>query len=239
MDKDELIYRYFSNTLSPKAEEEFQSLLENDAAFKAQVEFERTVKRVTKKEQQQLLKEKLQTFEVDIQATEKKKKTTRFDWRIAASLAFFITVGWLLYIQFFNINYGKLYDQHYKIYPNDVYTITRGDTTDNSIKRNAFNAYEKGNYELALELFNDVEEDYTDFYKAQCYLQLDNLQEAERYFKKVLDQNEQSTAKAYWYLALIAIKQENSETAIPYLEKLTSQYEYQKSEATTLLKQLE
>ena len=92
---------------------------------------------------------------------------------------------------------------------------------------------------MALELFNDVEEDYTDFYKAQCYLQLENLQEAQRYFEKVLDQSEQFIAKAYWYLALIAIKKENSETAIAYLEKLSAQYEYKKSETIALLKQLE
>jgi len=239
MDKEQLLYLYFSNTLTPEQEQTFNNLLKTDSEFKAQFEFENNIKQVIKAEQSEILKSKLQGFEKKIK-TEQNNAKSWFNWRIAASIVFFLAAGWFGYDAFFGVNYEDLYASNYKNYPNTVYTITRGEDTS-SLEREAFVAYETEDYNLAIQKFNKIEnkQPYFNFYKANSYLGLGELDKAKDLFKIETEADEaEFKAEAKWYLALINLKQHNKTEATKYLETLIANYNYKKEEAKTLLESL-
>ena len=147
----------------------------------------------------------------------------------------------LVIIRFFGTNYSSLYNASFQEYPNTVYIITRSDA-DNSLEREAFVAYESGNYEVAIDKFNEIAEndkkEYFNFYKAQAYLSIENTEEAKTLFKAIIANNETFKAESHWYLALIAIKNKNKEEAITYLNSLVTNDNFNKDKALALLDEL-
>ncbi len=241
IDKEDLIIRHFSGELTEEEKKKFNSLLESDTDFKKQVEFEKDLKQVVIKNKNKDLKEKLISFENDIQSKERNKPKHKINtWKIAASIALLIAVavGWFGYQNFVSVNYNKLYAENYTTYPNTVFTIERS-TSDNSIEYEAFYAYEAKNYELAIKKFNEApNKEHFTFYKAQSYLKLNNLEKADTLFKKVIKDNSEFVAEANWYLALIKLKQKNRVEAINYLDNLTKNYSFKKEQAIAILNKL-
>ncbi|QRM89441.1 hypothetical protein FG167_09380 [Lacinutrix sp. WUR7] len=254
MDNQDLLYHYFSNSLTAAQEKVFEDLLENDAEFKAQFLFEQNLKAVIKSNEIDTLKAKLQGFEKDLSA----KKTTRIEhfntettkpnptifnykyFAIAASIA--LLMGWFGYHSFFGTDYSSMYDANFSAYPNTVYTITRGDT-ENSLEREAFVAYESKDYKTAIEKFDaipaEATKEYFRFYKAQAYLNVEDTKNAKDLFTKVVTENKNFVAESTWYLALISLKEENKTEAKKYLENLVANFDYNKEKAQTLLKELQ
>jgi len=237
MNKQDLLYHYFSNSLTTEQEKLFYSLLETDADFKAEFDFHKNLKQVIKSHESDTLKTKLQGFESAINTetnTPKKSVFNYSNFAIAASVA--ILVGWFGYNSFFGTNYNSLYDSNFNEYPNTVYTITRGDT-DNSLEREAFVAYESKNYQTAIDKFDAIDDKkhYFNFYKAQAYLGLDNTDKAQILFNQVIRNNVQFVAESTWYSALIALKEKDKEQAIKLLQDLVNNYDFNKDKALTLL----
>lgn len=241
MTNEDLLYRYFSNSLTNEELLDFNNRLETDADFKAEFEFENNLKQAIKKENSNNLKEKLKTFEANIPKTESTKTKTKFNWRIAASIVFFLGASWFGYNSFFGVNYNNLYDSNFTNYPNTEFTITRSDTVD-SFERKAFVAYEAQDYENAILNFDAIPESeqkaYHFFYKAQAYLNTENTEMAKELFEKNINNNKTFVAESYWYLALIAIKNKNKIEATQQLRILTEDYNYNNSKAEALLKEL-
>ena len=251
MENKDLLYHYFSNSLTAEQEEVFQKLLENDTEFKAQFLFEQNLKEVIKSEKTNALKEKLKGFESEITNTTRvehfntenvKPTTSIFNYKnfaIAASIA--LLMGWFGYNSFFGTNYSNMYNDNFNSYPNTVYTITRGDT-ENTLEREAFVAYESKDYKTAIAKFDafadDLQKEYFTFYKAQAYLNLEDTKNAKRLFAKVVADNKSFVAESVWYLALTSLKEENKTEAIKHLENLVANYSYNKEKAETLLKEL-
>jgi len=238
MNKQDLLYLYFSNSLTPEQEDLFQSLLESDAEFKAQFEFESNLKQVVKSQESDVLKAKLKGFEREIN----KPTTSIFNYRkfaIAASIA--LLMGWFGYNSFFGTNYSSLYNSNFSEYPNTVYTITRGDT-DNSLEREAFVAYESKDYQAAIDKFESIEDDakkdYFNFYKAQAYLGLNDTENAQGLFKQVIQDNNQFVAESTWYMALTHLKQKDKDQAKIYLSKLIENFDFNKDKAQALLEEI-
>ncbi|TYB79394.1 tetratricopeptide repeat protein [Bizionia myxarmorum] len=238
MNNQDLIYHYFSNSLTAEQEITFKKLLETDPDFKSEFDYENNLKKAIKSHESDALKTKLQGFESEL----KTPKNTNFKFAflaIAASLLFLM--GWFGYNSIFRTNYDNLYASNFTAYPNTAYSITRGDDAV-SAERDAFVAYETKNYEKALDYFNEIPEadqkKYIPFYKAQSYLIIDNLEKAKPLFIQVVSNKTDFAAESTWYLALIAIKEKNKEQATDYLEKLIANYSYNQAEAKELLKKL-
>ncbi|MCX7547818.1 hypothetical protein OS188_07625 [Xanthomarina sp. F1114] len=238
MNNQDLLYHYFSNSLTAEQEALFQNLLETDPDFKAQFKLEEDLQKAIKSTHTDRLKKKLQGFENQLD----KPKTTIFNHRnlaIAASIA--LLIGWFGYNTLFNTNYNSLYDTNFSAYPNTVYTITRSDDAK-SIEREAFVAYETKNYQIAIEKFDaipkEAKENYINFYKAQAFLGLNNSEEAKNLFAQVVQENQGFEAESTWYLALIAVKAQDKDLAKTYLEDLITNYTYNKDKAEKLLKEL-
>ncbi|MBD0852550.1 tetratricopeptide repeat protein [Maribacter arenosus] len=244
MDKEELLYKFFSNQLTSEEEKTFQELLETDKEFKAQFEFENDLKRVIKKNEKENLKHKLIGFEKEINAKDKNNpsKWTFKNWSIAASIALLVGLGWIAYNTFSGPDYNKLYATNFEAYPNTVYTITRSDG-DQSLERDAFAAYEASNYEKAVTAFLELKIEgsstHTDFYLAQSYLYLGKDQEAIEALKSTILNDAEFKAEAHWYLSLAYLKSKNKEKAIATLKGLIENFDYNKERAQALLKALD
>ncbi|MBM1105703.1 hypothetical protein JQC67_06065 [Aurantibacter crassamenti] len=244
MDKDQLLLNYFSKDLTPEQEQLFNELLATDAEFKAQFNFEKNLQVVIRDKEASALKSKLVGFEKDI-TEDVPVRTLRPNyqkWAMAASIALLIAMGWLGYNNFSGPNYGKLYESNFSEYPNTVYAITRGESVE-SIERNAFSAYESGDYKTAIENFNKIPEtdrkDYYDFYLGLSHMNLEQQVESKTFLNSVISSDTEFTPEAHWYLALISIKEKDKENAKQHLKILTSEYDYQKEKALVLLQELE
>lgn len=243
MDKETLLYHYFSNSLEPADEKQFNELLKTDAAFREQFEFEKSIKKVILHKEDENLKQKLQGFEKAIVGeTETTTSTSRFrKWSIAASIVLLMGLGWVGFETFTGQNLDAMYEENYQSYPNTVFTITRGDA-DTSAERNAFVAYESGDFQTAIDHFESLKTNenlgYVDFYLAQSYLSLENYDTAINLFNKVIETDTVFVQEANWYLALTYLKKDDKAAAIERLNTLVKKYDYNKNRANELLEKL-
>jgi hypothetical protein len=244
MDKELLLYQYFSSQLTKDEQLLFDELLENDLEFKAQFEFENDLRRVIRKTEKEGLKQKLVVFEKEIEGNglTSDSKTRFAKWSIAASVALLIGLGWIAYSTFAGPDYDHLYAANFEAYPNTVYTITRSDA-DQSLQRDAFLAYEASNYEKSAAAFLNLkiegETAYINFYLAQSYLHLGKDQEAISALKNVIMINKEFVAEAHWYLALAYLKSKDEVNAMEALKSLIENFDYKKQKAQALLKELD
>jgi len=214
MDKEVLLTNYFSNRLTKDEKKLFNELLASDSDFKAQFDFEQNLQRAIKNKENQDLKSKLISFEKDI-VTEGPKSTQKKTYRhlaIAASIVMLIGLAWMGYTDGSSDKYEDLYAANFQEYPNTVYTITRSGSNE-SLEREAFVAYESGNYDVAVEKFNKIpleqQQAYTDFYLAQSYLNAGKNESAKKYFKKTIANADAFIAESHWFLAMIALKEKD------------------------------
>lgn len=244
MTKEDLLIGYFSNTLSNLHKSELENLLKIDAEFKAQFEFEKALKKVVKKKENDKLKAKLHSFEEELKTpslnskTEVTPKANSISWlKIAASLVLFVSAGWIAYNSFFSTNYMSLYDANFKAYPNTEVTIIRGDNTIDETVRKAFVAYESEDYNEAIKQFANLNADYVPFYKAQSYLKLGKLNKAKQFLNTSIT-NTVFVAESHWYLALIALKEKQKDQAVEQLQKVITLGTFKKDKAKELLEKL-
>lgn len=244
MDKEALLTNYFSNQLSQEERKIFDELLDADAEFKARFDFEQNLQRAIKAEENQNVKAKLISFEKEIaRATPKSsvKKSYR-NLAVAASIALLIGLAWFGYINGTSIKYEDLYAQNFQEYPNTVYAITRSGSEE-SLERTAFVAYESGNYDAAIEKFEQIpsklKQPYIDFFLGQSYMNAGRNDQAKAYFRKTIVKADNFVAESHWYLAMIALKEKDKTEAESELKKLINGYAYHKERAVALLKELD
>ncbi|MCW5516891.1 tetratricopeptide repeat protein [Muriicola sp. Z0-33] len=240
MENEELINKYFLEELSSKELEQFQVLLEEDAEFKEQFQFEKEVRKVIVSKERSKLKSKLQELEEELEPPE---AIRRFPWRplsIAASIMVLIGLGWFM-LKPDRTDLQGLYSSNYDIYPNTVFTITRGDSI-NTLERRAFVAYESGEFEKAINLFEELsvpdKKDYLDFYLGQSFLQLEKTDKAAQSFLLAIKSNSEFVSESRWYLALTYLKMEDTIKAKLTLEELIEAGDFRKEAAEQLLSEL-
>ncbi|MEQ8218491.1 MAG: tetratricopeptide repeat protein [Arenibacter sp.] len=244
MDKELLLYHYFSDQLTDDEQLLFDELLQKDLEFKAQFEFESDLKRVIQNKEKESLKHKLIDFENEIEAKNKSNPSRPIfkNWSIAASIALLIGLGWIAYSTFSAPDYDNLYAANFETYPNTVYTITRSDA-DQSLERNAFAAYEASDYEKAATAFLALKTQggsaHTDFYLAQSYMHMGKDNEAIETLKRVILNDMEFKAEAHWYLALAYIKTKDELKAVAILHNLIENFDYKKEKAQVLLAELD
>ncbi|MBG47282.1 MAG: hypothetical protein CML05_03220 [Pseudozobellia sp.] len=244
MDKETLLYQYFSNQLTSEEQEAFDELLKNDREFKEQYDFEKNLQKVIQEEKSTELKEKLQLFESEIKDEKvvQLEPESRFSvyrkWMVAASIALLIGLGYLGYNSFSGPNYNQLYEDNFQNYPNTVFEISRGESVE-SIERNAFSQYELDNYAEAIANFEKIpladRNGYIDFYMGMSYLNLKQYNKAQEFLKKAAESETQLKAEAYWYLAMVALKTKDKQKALQWLEILVDKYDYKKERAKELI----
>ncbi|WP_461532898.1 tetratricopeptide repeat protein [Sinomicrobium sp.] len=240
MNREDLLYRYFSHTLSPSQKKALDELLQSDADFRRQFEFEVNLKHAIQKTENEKLKAKLQGFEAEI--PNKTKKPSWFNSRnIAIAASVVLLIGVAGFYHFFGLDHSALYEDNFKTYPNTVYSITRSDS-ENTVERQAFVAYETEDYGLALEKFKqipaDLRADYIGFYEGQALLNLGRWDEALQHFTDIVENGQSFVAESHWYLSLIYLHQKDKTNAAKHLKTLMANYTYNRDKAKALLDKL-
>jgi len=237
MDKERLIANYFLANLSEDEKRIFNTLFETDSDFKKEVEFQKRIKHAVVKNENDKLKQQLQAFEKEFKIT----KTRKLWWiTAAASVLILVTFG----IYFFNPNYSndELFAMYFEPAKNIVHPIVRNGDTNNELT-NAFIAYQKQDYRLAQQLFEELFQTTQIsellFYEAISFLEtnqpdlaIKNLREHQKFADALSDRTK-------WYLALAYLKQDNREVAKLILKEIVSNtIAFNYKEAKILLKKL-
>ena len=182
--------------------------------------------------------ESLESFSKKVKASEKRyrnnnglKSLLKYVSGIAAILL--ITFGVKYYIGF-NTPSDELFDTYYNTRDLPSFTL-KNDNTSTIIKAEAL--FKEGNYTDALELFDLITGDESKnpgiyIYKALCYLNLKQYDDALKYLDLLEKSNTIDYHKAYWFKTLLYLKQDKKESAIKSLNKLLenkNNFNYQKA----------
>jgi len=227
---EELINKYFEKSLTEKELEDFLQKLETDAEFKAEFEFHKSIQEAIHAKERTEIKNLVTSFE-------KPKKQGNW-WQYAAAAAVVILAG----IGIFSyLNSGKsneeLYMAYYQTYPNLIAPNVRGENHED-IKNQAFKAYDTENYMEAIRLFSEIKnEEYSVFYTAVSYLELNESQKALKILESEKFSNNPYPFETYrkWYLALAFLKTNQIESGKKILEELSKTENPQKEKAKELL----
>lgn len=154
---------------------------------------------------------------------------------IAASL--FLVASLVLY---FNRDQSSLFDQYYEVYPNYELTSLRGED-DLTIRQDAYLAYDKQDYEEAIASFDKLDTMMASdhFFKGISLMELKNEKSAIEAFNSAIQLKDKNyTDASIWYTALIYLKLEKTEDALPILEELSKGKSEFAKNAEELLDQL-
>ena len=244
MNKEQLLYQYFSNTLTPEQEQRFNELLATDTEFKEQFIFEQDLQHAIGDKERKDRKAKLKRFEADIEQKRSNSPKRGYQkWAMAASIALLVGLGWFGYTTFFATDYKDLYEANFQQYPNTVYAITRGSEEDNSVERKAFEAYEANDNASAIGFLEELRQtgdlEYVDFYLAQSYLNDDQPKKAIPLLARIVKDREEFAPEALWYMALAHLRIDEKKNAEQALKDLVADGRYKKDEAEILLEKLE
>lgn len=242
MDKEALINGYFEGSLSQDQLGEVDRLLETDAAFATDFEFQKELQQALKKDERSEIKTMFSRLAKQEEKPETKVIQLR-TWLAAASIAVLVGLGsWFFLLNSPDIDTEALYAANFSPYDNVISPIERGnDIVD--LRSRAFTAYENKEYTTALELFSQlkIEQDdpYIQFYEANLRMQLNQHALAIPLLKGYIENNGQLADRAMWYLALSHLKLGEVEQSRTQLNKLIGLGSFKLEAAKELLAQLD
>ena len=239
LDKDQLIAKFLTRSLSEAEQLRFNTLLSKDASFRAEVALLQDLNNVAEAEDDAMAKEMVAGFEAEHHNKQGVGKTRI--WWVAASLALLLSIGYLV-IQETPANTQKLFVENFEPYRNVIHPIPRASQQDD-LKTQAFAYYEQGKYDEALALFKKLyattETPYYLFYQANALLQLNRPKEAITALQIHLKTKDTLTQKSHWYLAMAYLKLNDVTNAKKNLEQVVLENKYNVEKAKSLLKKLD
>lgn len=236
---EDILNNYFSGTLTQSELQEFEILLKTNAEFKETFEFEKDVRAAFISEKKDNLRQSFQSIEKN-QTAEKGNNSNLTKYLIAASVA--ILLGFVGF-NYFNkpVPNENLFAQNFEPYRNIVEPITRG-TNDKTDKQLAFENYEMGNYEEAIDsfknLYKNTGENYYLFYIANAEMALGKYKEAIKNLETHQQNKDEFSDKSKWYLALAYLSNKETEKARTLLEIISKNKTYNYKNASALLEEM-
>lgn len=133
---------------------------------------------------------------------------------VAASLTLLVGV-WFFFLRDTRPLNEQLFVSNFEAFDSPGSGLTRGDNnTGTSPKSLAYEAYDKGEYRKAIELFEDLatsNDPIIHLCLGNAYLAVNEAAEAERVFLHMTKEHEDLITQAKWYLALSYLKQNKLE----------------------------
>lgn len=242
MDKEELINRYFENSLDEAGLSELERLYQSDPDFAAELDFEKELQEALKKHERQEIRQMFKE-RGHIAGPAPSKVVRLRPWLMAASIAFLVGISsWLLFFNSPGIDTDELYNAHFSPYENVVHPIERGEQLED-LQTQAFTAYEEGDYARALSLFKELQHKSTDgyikFYEAITLMQLNKHEDAADLLTNYIEGNDELSNRAEWYLALCYLKLDEAAKSKSLLKKVAGRDGFKAKEANKLLKELD
>jgi len=150
----------------------------------------------------------------------KLKRKILYITSIAAAMALLIISGNYFFTD--SLSTSELYTTYYS--ENDLPSLTVQDDNENTLAKAEY-LYRKQNYMEALKLFKQAEQDQYNpklsIYLALSYSALNKYGDALMELDTLQQSSTIDSDKAYWFKALIYLKQDNREKSIEYLNRLT------------------
>ena len=181
------------------------------------------MKKVLRAQLRDDLKKELQQIEAKSKHKPKLTAMNRNTWLgIAAGIAIILAAYFLFAAP--RADYQEIVAEHFEPMKNFTVPIERG-STELSPVQEAFVAYETGEYEKAVQEFDQLSpEELTPnvkLYQAIAQLSIDDNNNASRTLREIVDGEESViTPAAQWYLALTYLKQGKKDNAALLLEEL-------------------
>ncbi|WP_289040580.1 hypothetical protein [uncultured Zobellia sp.] len=245
MEEEMLLEKYLQDKLTELERQEFDLLFKNNPEFRKEVEFHIDAKKAITAEEDANFRNILSKFESEARELEQRSTVPESSvvkgiprkWLVAASVALLVGLTY-----FFSANQSmssqEMYDENFSPYRNVTYPITRS-SEELDEKGEAFVAYSKGDYEVAVPIFSKLyieeKQPYYLFYKANALIQLKKAEEAIPLLEKHLGTDDSLTDKSNWYLAMAYLQIADSEKAKQALKKVVETQGYKHEEAKRLL----
>ncbi|UZS00207.1 tetratricopeptide repeat protein [Chondrinema litorale] len=240
-----LIERKYDNSLTPNEQSEFENKLKSDKNFQSLFKNENLmVGGIIYKKRLELL-DKIKHIEANYQKESQNnnifnlKPGNKKFWSVAAVITIIISVTSLL-LDFSKSNNSDLFDTYYYTYEN-IYRV-RSNNEYSKIDQ-AFEAYDKGNFLDASNLFEEIlgtDVDYAIiFYIANTQLEMGVYEKAITNYSKVIANDARWGIPAEWYLALTYLKINNIEEAISTFESIKKSNNSYSSKASEIITKLE
>lgn len=238
MKPQELISKYIQNNLTPEEQKEFDTLIVTDTDFKKEVAFHEDIKKAAENKDDDNFRALLTDLESNV-----KQKNSPTWWYVAASIVILLGATYFFSLKK-PVSNEELFAVYFEPYRNITQPVARGEELEN-LKTIAFNAYENGNFEKALTLFDTLlshkEESSILFYKANVLLKLNDAKKAITILEKKAIVKDSFSEKIYWYLALSYLKDNDPEKSKEKLKLVLKvpNSDYKKEEARKLLEALD
>lgn len=236
-EREILIEKYLDGTITSDEMRAFDELVARDKDFKDELDFHLEIRSSLRQQDDANFRQKLIELEIEAPKTNSK----RFWMGIAASLIGLAMLGmwWVLLPS----EKEDLFQAYYTIQRNIHEPLTRANGQEN-LTYEAFLAYEKEEWQTALDLFSSLEEnspeEYIDLYIGNCQLQLGKYKEAIQSFEALLDSADSDLKhRGTWYLALAELANGNTGRAKELLLQLASESGAFSPQAKTLLEKMD
>lgn len=235
-----LIDKFSSQKLSSAEQSEFDELYANDTDFKKEVDFINDLKIVAQDADQQSFKEMLEAIQQK-EASTTKKAIPRKLWISVIAAAAVVVIVFSIFYANQGISNDELYAANFTPHANTLAPIERSESLVTTQEK-AFFAYENNNFEEAITLFEEIEEEAhpnIQFYKASSLMALGQVEEAIPILEEFAQQNETYSSYAHWYLALAYLKRNQVAKSKKQLQMIIANDYYPSKKAQALLAELE
>lgn len=239
----ELTERFLSGTLTEKEKEKFAQRFDTDKEFNQLVQdMDQLIDGIRQSGNKTTIEEKIRTLKSfakeDSGEKEKGKTISLFKRRIssqaryliAASLLLFAAAVFVVVQQLKFVPQPDLYAKYFEPFDSPGSGLTRSGTNGVSIKAEAYEAYDAGNYTKAAELFEQSlaqqDEAIVNLCLANSYMALNEFEKAEAILFHLLKAHTDLVTQTKWYLALTYLKQNKQEKARATLWEISDSSTY-------------
>ena len=136
----------------------------------------------------------------------------------------------------------QLYAAYFQPHPNIFEPVLRG-SSGGSIRSQAFQAYEQGDYQRAASLFNEITKTNNEpgmlMLLGNANLIIGNTSDAKENFLTLIDQFDDLDVAAKWYLSLCEVKTGEVQAAVDLLKEIQNAESPYAVKARKLLNELE
>ena len=227
-----LIERYLAGRLSDEEQNLLQSRRE-DPAFEEELQFQVDLKQAAISHERDQVRSFIRSEEDSLRAVLPQQGVTGgWYWVAAAVLLLLIAAVFMLSPKMTEGH--QLFSEYYERYPNTVSPITKSDPTD----IDGYQAYELGDFELAVSLLTKIDSDTAKFYLGLAHLGQNRIDRAEQILFDLHDRPGAYNLPAIYYSALIAIRQNDFSNAKMMLTNLAERNHPLASRAAAIISKL-
>ena len=215
---------YLKGELNEEEKQQFEKEIDQDKTLAQELHFhEMTQRHIELLEDRKITAQVQAIHQAELKRRRRKAlvKQIRY-WAVAASILLLLALSWWLWDSP-SANPDTLYAEYYT-----AYELPFGNRNEQNSQTEAGALYLAGEYEKAAPIMEALLAADTGLSKIQfalgiCKMELEQWNQAVPLFEKLIEDNDVLYAdNARWYLALCALKLNNSATAIEHLEILTN-----------------